>query len=171
MRTVQDNVPMNPLLRDLFAHQSWADATLWNAIGAHASARVDKAIHDRLHHIHQVQRVFTWGVRQDGTQFSLTKPDDFAAFDDLRRYAAQTHVEIRQLLERITEARLAEPITIPWFKDPPLTISVSEALTQCAMHSHHHRGQNATRLRELGGVPPSTDLIVWYWKQRPIAEI
>jgi uncharacterized damage-inducible protein DinB len=35
------------------------------------------------------------------------------------------------------------------------------------MHSHHHRGQNATRLRELGGVPPSTDLIVWYWKGKP----
>jgi len=88
----------------------------------------------------------------------------------MQRYAEETHGEIRRLLESITDARLAEPIRIPWFKDPPLTISVSEALTQCAMHSHHHRGQNATRLRELGGVPPSTDLIVWYWKQRPAAE-
>jgi uncharacterized damage-inducible protein DinB len=35
------------------------------------------------------------------------------------------------------------------------------------MHSHYHRGQNATRLRELGGEPPMTDLIVWYWKGRP----
>jgi uncharacterized damage-inducible protein DinB len=35
------------------------------------------------------------------------------------------------------------------------------------MHSQHHRGQNATRLRELGGEPPMTDLIVWYWKGRP----
>ena len=37
------------------------------------------------------------------------------------------------------------------------------------MHSHYHRGQNATRLRELGGEPPMTDLIVWYWKGRPVA--
>ena len=35
------------------------------------------------------------------------------------------------------------------------------------MHSHYHRGQNATRLRELGAEPPGTDLIVWYWKSRP----
>ena len=35
------------------------------------------------------------------------------------------------------------------------------------MHSQHHRAQNATRLRELGGKPPTTDLIVWYWKGRP----
>jgi uncharacterized damage-inducible protein DinB len=56
---------------------------------------------------------------------------------------------------------------MPWFTDPPLSITVTEALTQCAMHSHYHRGQNATRLRELGGEPPGTDIIVWYWKNRP----
>ena len=32
---------------------------------------------------------------------------------------------------------------------------------------HIHRGQNATRVRELNGVPPTTDLIVWQWKGRP----
>jgi uncharacterized damage-inducible protein DinB len=37
------------------------------------------------------------------------------------------------------------------------------------MHSHYHRGQNATRLRELGGDPPGTDLITWIWKGRPAA--
>ena len=45
-----------------------------------------------------------------------------------------------------------------------------EALTQCAMHSQWHRGQNAMRLRELGGEPPAVDLIVWYWKGRPEAQ-
>jgi uncharacterized damage-inducible protein DinB len=158
---------MNPILRDMFAHQFWADTVLWDAIAAHPPARDDKIIHDRLHHIHQVQRAFMWGVRQDGTAFDFTKPDDFATFDDLRAYAQGSHAEIRRMLESVTDARLAAPIRIPWFKDPPLTISVTEALTQCTMHSHHHRGQNATRLRELGGAPPSTDLIVWYWKQRP----
>jgi uncharacterized damage-inducible protein DinB len=60
-------------------------------------------------------------------------------------------------------------MSVDWFKDPPLTITIAEALTQCAMHSHYHRGQNATRLRELGVEPPLTDLIVWYWRGRPAA--
>lgn len=158
---------MNPILRDLFANQFWADTVLWDAIGAHPPARADRTILDRLHHIHQVQRVFMWGVRQDGTQFTLTKPEDFATFDELRSYAAGSHAEVRRLLDWISEAKLAEPVNVPWFRDPPLTISVTEALTQSTMHSHHHRAQNATRLRELGGAPPSTDLIVWYWKGRP----
>jgi uncharacterized damage-inducible protein DinB len=51
-----------------------------------------------------------------------------------------------------------------------MTLTVTEALTQCDMHSQHHRGQNATRLRELGGEPPPTDLIFWYWKGRPAPE-
>ena len=62
---------------------------------------------------------------------------------------------------------LEERIAIPWFQNPPLSTTVTEALTQCAMHSHYHRGQNATRLRELGAEPPLTDLIVWCWKGRP----
>jgi uncharacterized damage-inducible protein DinB len=160
---------MNPILRDMFDHQFWADAELWNALAAHAPSRDDTAIRNRLHHIHQVQRAFVWGVGGGVKSFNLTKPEDFASFDDLRAYARSSHDEIREGLDGLTDARLAEPIQIPWFKDPPLTISVTEALTQCAMHSHHHRGQNATRLRELGGAPPSTDLIVWYWKGRPPA--
>jgi uncharacterized damage-inducible protein DinB len=37
------------------------------------------------------------------------------------------------------------------------------------MHSHYHRGQNATRLRELGGVPPGTDFIEWLREGQPSA--
>jgi uncharacterized damage-inducible protein DinB len=161
---------MNPILRDMFGHQFWADTELWKAIGAHAPARDDKAIRDRLHHIHAVQRAFIWGVSGGpGGQFTLTKPEDFASFDDLRAYAQGAHADIQRWLDAATETDFDRSLSIPWFKDPPLTLTVTEALSQSTMHSHHHRGQNATRLRELGGVPPSTDLIVWYWKGKPHA--
>lgn len=66
-----------------------------------------------------------------------------------------------------TDERLAESIAIPWIPAPPLSLTVAEALTQAAMHTHYHRGQNATRLRELGGEPPMTDYIYWLGKGRP----
>ena len=53
---------MDPLLRDLIDHQLWADTEHWRAIREAAAAREDKAIRDRLHHIHQVQRFFIWAV-------------------------------------------------------------------------------------------------------------
>ncbi len=38
------------------------------------------------------------------------------------------------------------------------------------MHSTHHRGQVAARLRELGGEPPLVDFIAWLWWKRPEPE-
>jgi uncharacterized damage-inducible protein DinB len=158
---------MNAVLRDLFGHQAWADAEHWRAIGAHPAARDDLAIRTRLHHLHLVQRSFMWAVSDRTTAFTFSTHDDFKTFDALKGFARGSHEAIDGCLSQLTDARLAEQVSMAWFKDPPLTITVSEALAQCAMHSQWHRGQNATRLRELDAVPPTVDLIVWYWKNRP----
>ena len=157
---------MNPLLRDLYGHQIWDDAEHWRAIGAHTAARDDKAIRDRLHHIAIVQRAFLWTVGDRQDQFAFTTPDDFSSFDALRAYAREHHDRLSPAIATISDSQLAESIVIPWFKDPPLSLTVAEALMQGAMHSQYHRGQNATRLREMGGEPPMTDYIVWLWKGR-----
>jgi uncharacterized damage-inducible protein DinB len=158
----------NALLLDLYGHQAWADAEHWRAFGAHQPARDDHVIRNRLHHIHLVQRAFLWLVGDQRTEFAMTRPDDFKSFDDLNAYARTYHGEVQRFMESITDARLSEEITIPWApKEGRSTLAVLEALTQGAMHSHYHRGQNATRLRELGGEPPTTDLIMWYWMGRP----
>jgi uncharacterized damage-inducible protein DinB len=157
---------VNPLLRDFLEHQAWADAEHWRAIGSHEGARSDHTIRTRLHHIAIVQRAFLWGVGDRSDPFTFTTADDFT-FDTLKEYAREHHDRISAYMAAVTDARLGEPVEIPWFKDPPLTLKVEEALAQCAMHSHYHRGQNATRMRELGAEPPMTDLIFWYWKARP----
>jgi uncharacterized damage-inducible protein DinB len=161
---------MNCLLRDFYGHQAWADAEHWRAIAAHAPARDDQAIRQRLHHIAIVQRAFFWAVGDRKATFAFTTPEDFATLEDLKQYSRDHHGRFESYIAAVADARLAEPVEIPWFKDPPLTLKVEEALAQCAMHSHYHRGQNATRLRELGAEPPPTDLIVWYWKGRPSAD-
>jgi uncharacterized damage-inducible protein DinB len=158
---------MNSLLQDLLSHQAWADAEHWRAIEVCPPAREDQAIHDRLHHIHLVQRLFIWAVDERTTEFEVSKPEDFKTFDDLKAFARESYSDIDRFLSGLTDATLSRSVTFSWFKDPPLVISVGEALTQCAMHSQWHRGQNATRLRQLGGEPPTVDLIVWFWKRRP----
>jgi len=158
---------MSGLLDDLIGHQAWADAALFDAIGRHAPARIDRVIRERLHHLHIVQRSFMWSLGDRATAFEFSAPEDFPEFQDLERFARGSHAMVDAFMDTLTPERLAAPVQIPWFKDPPLTIRVDEAVTQCAMHSQWHRAQNATRLRELGGVPPTLDLIVWYWKGRP----
>ena len=160
---------MNPLLRDMYGHQEWADAEHWRAIGALEAAREHLRLRERLHHIHLVQRMFVWAVGDRAAAPAPSQPADFAAFDDLEAYARGSHDRIRRMLDGLDAARLAESVTMPWFK-PPLELTVESALAQTAMHSHYHRGQNAVILRELGGEPPTTDLIVWLWKGRPAAD-
>jgi uncharacterized damage-inducible protein DinB len=160
-------VAVNSTLRDLIDHQLWADAQHWDAIEAYAPAAADTALRARLHHLHLVQRAFAWIVTDRSTAFEFSKPEEFTSIADLRAFARGSHQRIVGCRDGLSDARLADAIDIPWFKDPPLTTTVGEALTQMAMHSQWHRGQNATRLRELGTEPPTVDLIVWYWRGRP----
>jgi uncharacterized damage-inducible protein DinB len=155
-------------LNELFAHQEWADAEHWLAFESHAPALEDKAIRERLLHIHLVQHAFLWitGPRTSG--FDIKQLGDFPTMADLKAYARQFHSTMREFLKTLDDSRLAEMVEQQWFK-PPLKLSRRHALTQAAMHSHYHRGQNATRLRELGGVPPNTDFIVWLRDGQPAA--
>ena len=159
---------MNSYLDELYAHQQWADAEHWRAFAAHPPALADSVLYERLHHIHLVQQAFQWIVGPRTSEFKITKAEDFIIPAQLKARARQYHQEIADFLKAMPDSRLEEVIEILWFK-PPLKISVRHALTQCAMHSHYHRGQNATRLRELGGVPPMTDFIIWLRDGQPPA--
>lgn len=160
---------MNSYLDELYAHQEWADAEHWRAFAEHPGALDDKAIRERLLHIHLVQHGFLWVTGPRTTGFAMKKLDDFPRMSELKRYARQGNAELSESVKSATADWLETSIEVPWFK-PPLHISRRLALTQAAMHSHYHRGQNATRLRELGGVPPPTDFIVWLKDGKPTAQ-
>jgi len=155
-------------LDELYAHQEWADAEHWRALEDHGPALGDQAIRERLHHIHMVQSAYLWIVGPRTAPFVMTKVEDYPSAADLKAFARKVHRDSAAMRGGMDEARLTEIIEVPWFQ-PPLKISVRHALMQATMHSHYHRGQNATRLRELGGVPPGTDFIVWLRDGQPAA--
>ena len=156
-------------LEELYAHHHWADAEHWRAFEAFPAALDDKAIRERLYHIHLVQHAFLWITGPRTTEFEMKKLEDFPTTADLKKYAQHGHADLLDQLKNFTTDQLEEVIVVPWFQ-PALHISRRHALTQAAMHSHYHRGQNATRLRELGGVPPYTDFIVWLKEGQPAAK-
>jgi uncharacterized damage-inducible protein DinB len=153
-------------LDELYAHQEWADAEHWRAFEAHPAALADKAIRERLLHIHQVQYAFLWITGPRMSEFAFKKLEDFSSMADLKQYARHYHAAVGELLRGLDQVKLEELVEAPWFQ-PPVKLSRRHALTQAAMHSHYHRGQNATRLRKLGGVPPGTDFIEWLRQGQP----
>jgi uncharacterized damage-inducible protein DinB len=157
---------MSTYLNELYSHQAWADAEHWRAMEANPPALADKAIRERLVHIHLVQHAFLWINGPPSSPFIFKKPEDFPDAAELKSYARQGNVDLAAIVRTATPEWLEKIIEVPWFK-PALKISRRHALTQAAMHSHYHRGQNATRLRELGVAPPGTDFIVWLRDGQP----
>ena len=104
---------MNPLLRDFYHHQAWADAEHWRAIEAHAATTADAAIRARLYHIHLVQRAFRSFVGDRQTRFDV-KPDDFESLAHLKAWAREYHDEMLPLLDTLSDARLAERVYVLW---------------------------------------------------------
>jgi len=153
-------------LEELYAHQEWADAEHWRAFEAHPPALADQAIRERLHHIHLVQHGFLWATSPARPEFVFKKLEEFPGMADLKKYAQEGLSQLNAFVKSLDAARADEIVEIPWFR-PPAMIAIRQALIQAAMHSHYHRGQNATRLRELGASPPTTDFIVWLHKGQP----
>jgi len=58
-------------LDELYAHQEWADAEHWRALEGYPAGLADKAIWERLHHIHLVQSAFLWVVGGSRGQFVI----------------------------------------------------------------------------------------------------
>ena len=159
---------LDKYLDELYAHQAWADAEHWRAFEAHSPALADRAIRQRLVHIHQVQHFFLWITGPQTSPLVLKESADFAGVAELKSYAQQANDDLGEIVKNATAEWLDEVIENAWFK-PPLKISRRHALMQAALHSHYHRGQNATRLREVGGVPPTTDFIKWLRDGKPAA--
>jgi len=156
---------MIELLRDMYHHQAWADAEMWRALESHPGALENTAIQKCLYHIHLAQRLFLSIVR--GEELVRKRFEDFSSMNELKEYAKTNHSGTLAFIKDCTESKLAEVVRIPWFRNPQLSLTIAQALLQAAMHSHYHRGQNATRLKEMGGQPPLADIIAWYWKDRP----
>jgi uncharacterized damage-inducible protein DinB len=156
---------MLEMIRSLYAHQAWADATILKAIAQHEAAAQDEELRKTLHHIVVVQRYFLSLFRREPFDFAveMRAPDSLEAIQKLFR---ASHANGLAYVSQMPESDLPLTLEVPHL--PGVRLNKGEAHLQVVMHSQHHRGQCAARLRSLGGVPPTVDFIVWL-KERPAA--
>jgi len=163
---------MKALIRDLFGHQEWADAEMWKAVERCPGA-IDKGdIAKRFRHFHSTQFGYLLLLRGEKVDMGglEARYGDSVPPTIVKQNAIDTYRELTEFLANLTEVKLEEKFSIPWFNDPSSTITTAQALVQVAMHSQHHRAQNATKLKEAGGTPPTIDFVLWVLKGRPKAE-
>ncbi len=157
--------------RDLLVHMEWADSRIWSALLATESLREDHEMRERLYHFHTTQ----WAYLQAWQKKPLNIPE-LPTFGNLQRlgdWVRRYYLELREYLDGVRDSALDVPFDFPWQAEiekhfgqaPPTTLG--ESLLQVVLHTMHHRGQVATRLRDRGGDPPLVDYIGWIWMGRP----
>lgn len=154
------------MFADLFRHMEWADALIWQSVMNNPSAIADRAIRERLHHIHLCQQAWL--------RIWLNQPVDPQAgeslgMNNLASWARKYHEDVAQYLATVQEQHLEVEIAVPGMEKEIRQPYLWETLLQITTHSTYHRGQVSLRLRELECEPPQTDFIRWVLSGRPKA--
>ena len=160
--------------RDLIAHMEWADAHTWRSVRTLPAAQTDERLRYLLHHMHIVQVVYLQAWR--GDPFVATELASYPDLPSIFEWSAPYYASARLFAESLDESRLNRPVEFPWanmIKEQfgsvtPATLA--ESAWQVFSHTTYHRGQVATRVREVGGEPPTVDYLVWVWQGRPAAD-
>jgi len=151
------------MLKDLILHKGYANASLIKTIRRHEPAAHDQELKNLLHHIIVANRF--WLLLSLGVPFDVEKESRIP--ESLGQIAAQyrdTHAQELKWVSQADEHELARLVETSYI--PGRSYSVAEAMMQVCLHSQGHRAQCATRLRSLGGTPPTLDFILWL-KDRP----
>ena len=160
--------------RSLLGHMEWADALVWKAASKLEPAGKDPRLLERLHHLHTVQWVYLHVWR--GEPLGVRELGSFPDLTALAAWARPYYPELRSFAEGLRGESLSRRVDFPWAAEVakrygsagPATLG--ESVLQVVLHSTYHRGQIATRVREVGGEPPTSDFIAWVWMNRPEPE-
>lgn len=163
-----------PEFRTLLTHMEWADAQMWRAARAITGAGTDERLRWLFHHFHLVQHVYLQAWR--GDPFVVTELSSYPDLDAIEAWARPYYPRVTTFAGTLDESILNSEMKYPWENliveqfGVVRATTLSESAWQVFSHTTYHRGQLATRLRELGGNPPLVDFLVWAWSGRPAPE-
>ncbi|HUI57577.1 MAG TPA: DinB family protein [Bryobacteraceae bacterium] len=148
--------------KDLARYQVWADGEHWKVLHANATLLEDSEIRKRLNHMLMAYEMLQALAR--GETLDTAGMKDRESVEELEAAMGKAH---ERMAETLGSADLEKMIALPRGPKGPFEAPAGILLLQALMHSHHHRGQNASRMRQLGVTPPMTDFVLWYALGQP----
>jgi uncharacterized damage-inducible protein DinB len=149
-------------LKDLAHYQAWADGEHWKVLQGNAKLLEDADIRKRLGHMVGASEMLQTLARGELPGAAGMKGPQ--STDEFQPAMEKAHKGLADALESTDLERM---IALPRGPKGPFEAPAGVLLLQALMHSQHHRGQNAARMRELGVTPPMTDFVIWYALGRP----
>jgi len=143
-------------------HQAWADAAHWKTLRENPALREDLEIRTRLSHMAAAMKMLTGLAQGEAPDPNAMK--NIESIDAIEAVMNDAHASLAAALASVD---LNQPIKLPRGPQGPFEAPAGVLLLQAITHSQHHRGQNASRMRQLGVHPPMTDFVIWYAIGRP----
>ena len=155
-------------LKFLHAFNAWASNRMFDAAEQMPEADVTrdmKTSHGSIHAtlVHMVGAEKMWLSRWLGTpDRSFLTPHEVPTIADLRAVWERVGFETAKFIGTMTDRKLQGTFTMTTAKGESFVHTYSQAFQHVVDHSTYHRGQVVAMMRQLGVVPPSTGLIMFY---------
>lgn len=158
---------LNEIL-ELFAYNAWANRTILDAAAQLPDEQYFRdlkssygGVHGTLAHIVWAEHLWLnrWLVRPNP---AVPQGADLRTLDDVRARWEAVEAERGTLLAGMDDTGLAETRAVKSSSGGEYVHTFRQMFRHLINHSSYHRGQIVTFLRQLGAMPPSTDLILFY---------
>ena len=157
-----------PDFKTLFEFNYWANARTLQAVDSLPEEKlyVDLknsfgGIHGTLLHLCGAEDI--WLQRMNGANPGVfMKKDVYPTYDSVKTKWKEVEGGWNVYLSNVTEEELARTLVFKTIKGDEVSQKVWQALQHMVNHSTYHRGQITTMIRQSGGTPLATDLIMYY---------
>ncbi len=155
-------------IRLLYDYNAWANHRALDSCAALTEEQFKRDLgtsFGSVHHtlVHIMGAEWIWYERWHGRMPSaLPVAEQFATLDSLRKQWGDIERNLMSYVAGLTAADLDRVIEYRNIRGNPFAYPLRSMLQHVANHGSYHRGQVASLLRQLGALPRSTDLLLYY---------
>jgi uncharacterized damage-inducible protein DinB len=143
----------------LFEYDRWANARMFDAVDALTDSQF-ASVRDTLAHIIGVEWI--WFQRCNGVSPGATPSwMENPTRDELRAQLRTIEREWQEYVASLHDDDLTRTVDYVQLAGNTGTRKLAHLLQHVINHSTYHRGQVATRMRQAGGTPVGTDLLIF----------
>ncbi len=152
----------------LRAFSSWATNRILDAVAQlrdEQYRRDMKASHGSIHGTlaHMVGAEKIWLERWTGKpNLVFMKAEEVPTLRDIKARWEQVGYDTAKFFGSMTDKKMQETFTMTTASGERFTHTYAQALLHLVDHSTYHRGQVITMMRQMGVVPPTTGMIVFF---------
>ena len=151
----------------LHSYTRWADVRMFDAVSKLSPEQWTKDLGSSLKSardtaVHIVSAQWIWLSRWKGeSPKGMWNAADYPTPASIREKSEALAKELAGFAAEQTEESVAKPLNYKNLKGEPMSFLLGQLMLHAVNHSTYHRGQVTTLIRQLGGQPMSSDLVVY----------